>query len=111
MRKITRNAVDAFTSHSTFRSSNTEVYVTDDGEVHMRLHGNLIARSRNGVTHINTQGWSTPTTHERLNGLLSAYSLPRIAGLCTRAHESKVFMNGELVAYHEVADNDGWIEL
>lgn len=74
MRKITRDAVNAFCQGDTFSSGNTAVTVRyDDDAVIMILHGNPIAiRYPNGQLFVQSAGWETPTTKERLNGLLDA---------------------------------------
>jgi len=81
MRKVTKNAVNAFHKGQTFKSGNTAVEfqaMTRDGQypkgnyfVVLKLHGNEIARkdSATGLIEINNCGWETNTTKERLNGL------------------------------------------
>jgi hypothetical protein len=75
MRQITRDAVNAFRNREPFSRGNTTVEITYGGAACLLLHGNMIAlRYSDGkqeleVTHA---GWATPTTKERLNGLLSA---------------------------------------
>jgi len=71
MRKITRDALDAFNAVHDFKRGNTEVLVSPDW-ILLLLHSNcIIKRNRaNGETYINAQGWFTNTTKERLNGLL-----------------------------------------
>lgn len=74
MRKITEQAVSAFSTDRNFKSGNTEVTTktTDDGsltETRMFLHGNLIATRINGKLEISNGGWSSNTTKERLNGI------------------------------------------
>lgn len=64
MRKITEQAINAFISGRSFRSSNTET----DGKS-LWLHGNLIAKKENGSLYITNAGWSSNTTKERLNSL------------------------------------------
>lgn len=64
MRKITREIIRAFNAGESLRLSNTET----DGQS-IRLHGNLIAwKNANGL-FIDSCGWNTNTTRERLNGL------------------------------------------
>ncbi len=71
MRKITRDAVNAFRNNEKFRRDNTEVRADDNGTV-LFLHGHCIAmRDRTGILKVRDAGWQTPTTKERLNGLLS----------------------------------------
>ncbi len=67
MRKITQEAVAAFMVGKTFSKSNTLVSC---GSIY--LHGNEIARRRkDGSVEFSLANWNTPTTRERLNGVLS----------------------------------------
>ncbi len=70
MRKVTQNAVNAFMSQGTMSESNTMVSTNID-ETMMYLHGHHIARidHESGVISINSCGWMTNTTKERLNGI------------------------------------------
>ena len=80
MRKITQNAADAFVSGRKFASGNTQVdaYTADDKTVaRMYLHGNQIAYKCNGELLVTLAGWPTPTTRERLNGLLETIGKER----------------------------------
>jgi hypothetical protein len=68
MRKITRQACEAFIARKNFQSGNTS---TDGRSLY--LHGNRIASRLNGnsdIFLISDAGWRTPTTRERLNGLI-----------------------------------------
>lgn len=71
MRKITKEACQAFEAGTNYKNGNTEV--NDHGYF---LHGNKIAEhnslfKNNGNKSINITlaGWNTNTTRERLNGL------------------------------------------
>ena len=69
MRKITKDAADAFHAGLKFRHSNTEVKV-EDNVVRMYLFGNLIAQKTPLATTISDGGYGqSNTTRERLNGL------------------------------------------
>lgn len=70
MRKITKQAVEAFNAGRDWKSGNTEVRVVAD-TVSLVLHGNLIAirETVTGELRITNAGWRTATTKERLNGL------------------------------------------
>ena len=71
MRKITRNAVNAFMNASPFSESNTVVEVLPNVTI-LRLHGNAIAYRYNDpkrTLSITDAGWPTNTTKERLNGI------------------------------------------
>lgn len=69
MRKITKDAADAFHAGLNFRHSNTEVKV-EDNVVRMYLFGRLIAQKTPLATTISDGGYGqSDTTKERLNGL------------------------------------------
>lgn len=80
MRKITRDACNAFIAARDWASGNTTVIAEPD-RVRMYLHGNCIAESVPGcddesrIVRITLAGWPTPTTRERVNGLLDALGL------------------------------------
>lgn len=83
MRKITRQACEAFIDRKKFQSGNT---MTDGYSLY--LHGNRIAtrlNSGSNVFLISTAGWRTSTTRERLNGLIDCLAeqgfkvMPRIS--------------------------------
>jgi len=69
MRKITREAVQAFICNDEFKKANTEVTTNDAYETVLKLHGHTIAKKSNGLM-ISNCGYTTNTTKERLNGLL-----------------------------------------
>lgn len=72
MRKITESTARAFIARQNKTQGNTTVMHNDrDGITAMYLHGNLIAVWRyNGSFKTTLAGWNTPTTRERLNGLI-----------------------------------------
>ncbi len=79
MRKIARQAAEAFLAGKPFSSGNTKVAITipisglATNIWVMRLHGNIIA-TYNGYNHsfqTTLAGWATPTTYSRLNVLLT----------------------------------------
>lgn len=65
MRKITELASKAFWNNDYFKRDNTTVH---NGI--MTLHRTIIAKQVNGVLTIDTDGYLTNTTKERLNGVL-----------------------------------------
>ena len=69
MRQITRDAAVAFNQKRNFRLDNTQV-IFDGESVKLYLHGNLIAQEDSSGLRVTLAGWPTPTTKERLNGLL-----------------------------------------
>ncbi len=71
MRKITKEAVQAFNSAKSFKKANMEVKVLPNVTV-LKLHGNEIAYKYNDpeqTLSITNCGWFSNTTKERLNGL------------------------------------------
>lgn len=70
MRKITQQAVDALLNGKAFRLGNTQVIPGVLG-TRMELHGHAIAYVSNtdGSVYIDTCGYQTNTTKERLNGI------------------------------------------
>jgi hypothetical protein len=68
LRKVTAKAVAAFYAHRNFGGGNTTVHTTMTETV-MYLFGNPIAKLSPEGLEIQTAGWETTTTKERLNGL------------------------------------------
>ena len=78
MRKVTRESVNAFFNGNEYKQGDTQVKVlSSEHEVfkqsHLLLHGHVIAiyDFYSGNLKISNCGYSTPTTKERLNGVLS----------------------------------------
>lgn len=97
MKKITKDAVDAFMKGGKFMRDNTRVGLYSNGDslsFGMFLHANLIARRpyrkdgavRAGDVEITNSGWFTNTTKERLNG---------IPGVDICQKKGRWFLNGE----------------
>ena len=95
MRKITKESSEAFVNFEQFKKDNTEVKITSspknllhlyrppypDEIAKFYLHGNCIAEVTRKTlpecfgsksTEIDLCGWHTPTTRERINGILDA---------------------------------------
>jgi len=76
MRKITKDAVEAFKNHEDFKRGNTEVKIHRSPNTMiwsnfrvLLLHGNVIAKDETMQGFcITLAGWNTPMTRERLNG-------------------------------------------
>lgn len=68
MRKITQDAISAFYNNQAFKQGNTQVALITEG-VQLKLHGHIIAELNQGEVFIDSCGYMTPTTKERLNGL------------------------------------------
>jgi hypothetical protein len=78
MRKISRDAAEAFKYNEAFKRDNTEVIVTDK-KVVMKLHGNTIAIKdflAGGEVRLDNCGYTTNVTKERLNAIIEAYGKP-----------------------------------
>lgn len=67
MRKITQTIKEAFENKQSKTVGNT---FTDGQAVY--LHGNKIIERRGKHIFATLSGWNTPTTRERLNGILNA---------------------------------------
>jgi hypothetical protein len=110
LRKITRDAATAFVQGKRFKRDNTEVR---DG--FMMLHNNAIAwlAPRSQKPLLSMCGWGTPTTRERINGLLEVLGIP--ARLHQQGHEQYVYVQGESVPIDVSAEfffnNDGKLEV
>ena len=68
MRQVTKQIAQAFRNHTPRTVGNTHT----DGD-NVFLHGNkIIERRDDGSVWATLAGWNTPTTRERLNGILGA---------------------------------------
>jgi hypothetical protein len=80
MRKITKESSEAFVNFKPYKKDNTEVVIDHlsdplGKDAKFYLHGYCIVLSAgNGVyRNIDLCGWHTPTTRERINGVLDAW--------------------------------------
>ena len=104
MRQITQDAVIAFANDCNFKRANTEVRVLDSS-TQLLLHNNIIAArfAGSGKVIMTLAGWGTPTTRERVNGLLQYLG-----------HAARVFQDkDEQYVWHEgkvrrIASDDNW---
>jgi len=113
MRKITRLAAEAFKNGRKFQRDNTAVVVDDNSQriiVKMYLHANLIAQytycTLDGVKRLEMTlaGWPTPTTRERLNGLLN------VLGVCGGFRQSDfIQFYGSASTPSQAIDSNQWI--
>ena len=102
MRKVTEQTVHAFLDHKSKSVGNT----TTDGAT-LFLHGNRIAwhGSHNGAegVFVTLAGWGTPTTRERLQGVLSVmgHRSPRLdpARPCLNIYQEK---HGQYIGAHSM---------
>lgn len=117
MRKITYNAALAFVHHSHYKCDNTEVeHMERDNMSVMRLHGNIIATLAGVRIRVTLAGYGTPTTRERVNGLLTVlaqeFNWPHSCGF-TQCKGEQVFVvhshDGEVI-HREVVNARDFIE-
>lgn len=106
MRKVTKDAVQAFYRGERFKRGNTQVIVTEHNGQHLSqfyLHGNVIAEHyiNSDSVHFTLAGWPTVTTRERVNGILHGY------GYAVRQHNHQQILvkRGE---YVQDIDNSDW---
>lgn len=85
MRQITRHAWAAFYGRCDFHRGNTRVHINGDTRT-MYLHNTVIAKYSRGRLTIQTGGWETAVTKERLNGG------PRVSVTTRRG---RLYLNGE----------------
>ena len=69
MRKITKESATALLNREHYKNSNTQV---TGG--HLTLHGYEIVELANNALYLDTCGWLTVTTKERLNGVLTVFN-------------------------------------
>ena len=86
MRKVTNIAVNNFLNGIGFSISNTTVKVLNNGDTILSLFGNNIAKRKDDKLFIQTAGWDSNTTLERLNALPNV-KVQRVKG--------KLKLNGE----------------
>ena len=109
MRKITQQAARAFIDGRKFSSGNTTVTVDSEGYIVMSLHGNIIAKRGMMDTQIQVTlaGWGTPTTRERVNGLLTEYGVS--AGFYQRNHLQ--YYGGTDHSANPSIDSTAWVHV
>lgn len=117
MRKISYEAALAFCHNAHYKNDNTEVVVSErDCMTVMRLRGHIIA-TRVGVrVRVTLAGYGTPTTRERVNGLLTVladeFNWPHSCGF-TQCKGEQVFIthasDGEVI-HREVVNARDFIE-
>ena len=69
MRKITKEASKAFFDRRRFKKDNTQVRISESGNVSLWLFGYMIAWTFDGKIYFSMRGFPTVTTRERLCGL------------------------------------------
>tara|TARA_R110000787_G_C13251531_1_gene429487 strand:+ start:335 stop:673 length:339 start_codon:yes stop_codon:yes gene_type:complete len=80
MRKVTQQITEAFLNGRKLTVGNS---MTDGNAIF--LHGNKIAWRDNARLYISMCGWGTPTTRERLNGVLRGINSDLY--VCQKNHE------------------------
>tara|TARA_R100000700_G_C3165321_1_gene140512 strand:- start:270 stop:755 length:486 start_codon:yes stop_codon:yes gene_type:complete len=119
MRKITKESSEAFVNFEQYKKSNTEVEIQKVGYKYdevatFYLHGNRIAeitrstlpecQGLKSTQIIDLCGWHTPTTRERINGILDALGYDfRIA---QRNHEQVLVRRKNENQHCYVTDSD-----
>lgn len=110
MRRITKDACNAFFAGETFIRDNTRVMMFDGGERRLYLHENLIAVSNKNGVFISHCGWNSLTTRERLNGFLTFVG----TGL-DRVFQSKgvlyIRTQGEVFEFDEMTNDQGFVKV
>jgi len=92
MRKITQKIANAFllSNHKSIGNTRT------NGKA-VYLHGNKIAEKRQDGIYLSLAGWNTPTTRERLNGILQVFNIG--GGFTQKQFEP--YFNGERICAGE----------
>lgn len=70
MRRITKEAFNAFKNRKSFRKSNTRVMIDVNKNTYMYLFGHLIAKTEGDDILINHCGYVTSTTRDRLSAFI-----------------------------------------
>ena len=95
MRKVTLKAVECLKNMKPMVMGNTRVEVDlDIGDATLYLHGNPIAEvevGKYGSVWISICGWNTPTTLERLRGVLSYFN----TGVTLTKVKGQLYLNGK----------------
>jgi hypothetical protein len=100
MGKITQEATQAFHAGYEFKKDNTEV-ICSGNERKFYLHGNCIAKKILGDgLYLSHCGWTSNTTKERLNGILSSY---RNSCIYQKNYQWYLVKDGKKIEF-----KDGW---
>jgi hypothetical protein len=81
MRKIEMQILEALRNKANFSADNTEVIVSDAGNIQVLLHGSPVVRIEDSgrAVFISLAGWNTPTTRGRISLVLSHYGLSQVS--------------------------------
>lgn len=99
MRKIEEKIQNALRLRKNFKGDNTEVVISDAGNIQILLHGSPIVRIKNDENDIlvSLAGYVTDTTVNRINTVLRFYNLSTVYRLKNQPH----------IAGHQINSN-GW---
>lgn len=102
MRKVTEQV-----ALSLIRGESRTVGNTSTDGQHLWLHGNLIAQKRDGYVLLSLAGWPTPTTRERLNGILDIFG---VRARFYQQNHDQFYQYGDDQPY-EIDDYREWIKV
>lgn len=74
MRVIEQKMIQAIKQGKPFSQSNTDVVVSESGEILVYLFKNLIAEIHGNKLNVTFAGWATPTTSSRLSAILKTFT-------------------------------------
>ena len=92
MRKVTNQIAKSFFNGQSKTVGNTR---TDGNSVW--LHGNKIAEKIDNGLKLTLAGWNTPTTRERLNGILQVFNLDG----SYNQQDFEAYFNGQMIDARE----------
>jgi hypothetical protein len=83
MRKIESDIVDALRAKRSKKFDNTEVLVSDAGNIQIILHGSPVVRIENNAKDIfiSLAGFNTQTTRSRINAAMDFYGISRVGNV------------------------------
>ena len=96
MRKISRDAAQAFKDDVNFHRDNTQVVVLKNKTL-FYLFGNLIAIKKDGYLHINNCSYPTRVTHDRLNAIFD--TLGMLLHIKCKNYHSLLMSDTTIIAY------------
>jgi hypothetical protein len=80
MRKIELEVLEALRNKTNMKSDNTEVIVSDAGNIKVLLHGSPIVRIEDNekTIFVSLAGWNTTVTRGRINLVMNKYGVSRV---------------------------------
>lgn len=80
MRKIQIEILEAIRNKTNMKNDNTEVIVSDAGNIQVLLHGSPIVRieDKEKKIFVSLAGWNTTVTRGRINLVMDKYGVSRI---------------------------------